>query len=241
GIGPMDSHQRNRLDLESLQMDLMKQRIELASANISSRRAERDYNRISRLHDEGLASEEEYERVKSEYDILRMETEELAGLLDTMNRRIEQFDNASSQPVNAAIRLQEERLRLIEAEMMPVTLRAPIDGMISRVYRSGEQVQDGDSILTIQSSSPDYIVGYLPHPVRMEPEIGMTVIVRSQSNNRVEFETSILNIGVQVEDMSEVQNLQSQMVRTGLAVKIGLDDQGLLRPGEIVDLTLRPH
>lgn len=248
GMGPLDSHQRNLLDLEGMQMDMMNQRIELTTSGIYRQRAESEYNRVSRLYDDDLISEDEYERVKAEYDVIQMEIEQKTEMLDTMNERIkklnlEEFDEnlPSGTPVQAAIRLQEERLRLIEAQLMPKALEAPIDGMISRVYRGGgEHIESGDTILTIQSPNPDYIVGYLPHPLRMEPEIGMPVTVRSRSHNNMEFEARITDIGVQVEDMSEVQRSPSQMIQTGLPVKISLIDNTKLRPGEIVDLTLMP-
>lgn len=253
GMGPMEDRQRNRLNLEGMEMELMNQRIELASANLRRQRLEQEFERASTLYENRMISDDEFERVRSELDVLTLEIEQRTEMLDTMRERVEnlQADEAAggdgSAPAQAAIRLQEERLRLIEAELMPVSLVAPIDGMISRVYRNGgEQIGDGEPILTIQSPHPEYIVGYLPHPLRLEPEVGMEVVVRSRSNDRTEFEAQVVNIGVQVEDMSEVQDPRATpspggppVGGTGLAIKISLNEDVPLRPGEIVDLTLR--
>lgn len=249
GMGPVENRQRNLLNLEGMQMDMMKQRIDLASAGLYRQRAEREFERVSSLYNNNLISEDEYEKAKSELDIITLEIEQKTEMLETMHLRIENLNMEELEeniphgnPVQAAIRLQEERLRLIEAELMPITLYAPIDGMISRVFRSGgEQIEGGETIMMIQSPNPDYIVGYLPHPVRMEPEVGMPVTVRSQSNSKMEFEAFVTNVGVQVEDMSEVQRMPVQMAQAGLSVKISLADEVYLRPGEIVDLTLKPN
>ena len=245
GLGPLDNQQRNMLNMEGMQMDLMKLRIELASSMIYQQRAEREYQRVNELYSGELVPEERYDRVKSERDVINMEIEQKTEMLETMQQRIRNLDRNSDSltesPVAAAIKVQEERLRLIEAELQPITLIAPIDGMVSRVFRNGgEQVIDGEMILTIHSPTPDFIIGYLPTPLRMEPEIGMPVIVRSQNSDRQEYDGQVMEIGVQVEDMAEVLNMQSQMIHTGLPIKISLADDAKLRPGEIVDLTLRP-
>jgi multidrug resistance efflux pump len=251
GLGPVDNHQRNQLNMEAMEMELMKQRIDLASANIRLRRAEQELERSIRLHENGLVSDEEFERVRSEHDVQALEVEQRAEMLDTVAERVGVLRAGgggragADEPVGAALRLQEERLRLIEAQLMPVELVAPIDGMVSRVYRNGgEQVENGEPILTIQSSNPDYIVGYLPHPYRLEPEIGMPVVVRARSGNRPEFESRVMNVGVQVEEMSEIRMPTAQpspATPTGLSLMISLSDEARLRPGELVDLTLRPE
>ncbi|MEX0686472.1 MAG: HlyD family efflux transporter periplasmic adaptor subunit [Balneolales bacterium] len=248
GMGTMDSKQRNMLNQEELQMDLMNQRIELATSGIHQQRAEREYNRVKKLFDADMITEVEYDLAKSERDAINMEIEQKTLMLETMEERFKHLslndsddELTSGSSVAAAIKLEEERLKLIEAEMKPIPLVAPIDGMVNQIYRTGgEQIIDGEIILTIQSPKPDYIVGYLPHPMRMEPEIGMPVIVRSRSNDRQEYDGKVLDVGVQVGDMVEVTNMVSQVIQTGLPIKITLGEDTNLRPGEIVDLTLRP-
>jgi multidrug resistance efflux pump len=245
GMGPLDNYQRNVLNLEGMQMDLMRERIALASSSIERDRVSREFERARELRGRGLISEEEFERVQSELDMLALEIGERSELLDTMRGRIDGIANNAApggSATAAALRLQEERLRLIEAELMPVTLEAPIDGVVSRVFRSGgERIAGGEPILVIQSRNPEYIVGYIPHPVRLEPVVGMSVVVRSRSGDREEFRSRIIEVGAQVEDMAEVADFPprpGQITRTGLPVKIDLPTTVGLRPGEIVDLTL---
>jgi multidrug resistance efflux pump len=144
--------------------------------------------------------------------------------------------------VAAAIRLHEEELRLIEAETMPVELRAPISGMIGEVFReNGEAIVDGEPILTIRSDRPEYVVGYMPHPLRMDPGEGMPVLIRSQGNRQRQYNGRIVQVGAQLEDMTEAQVLVTNLIRMALPIQIAVDDGFSLRPGEIVNVTITGH
>ena len=54
--------------------------------------------------------------------------------------------------LQAAIRVQEAKLHLTEAEASPILLRAPIDGVIDAAHHSvGETVGPGEPIVTISA------------------------------------------------------------------------------------------
>jgi multidrug resistance efflux pump len=245
GMGPTDNLQRNLMTRASLEADLLQQRLELASVTVEEERLQREHERASRLVADRIITEAEYERIRAEYERARVKVEVGGELLEEMVRRVEEmrerFDGERLQedPVAAALRRQEQELRLIEAEAMPFELRAPISGIVSEVFReNGETVVDGEPILVIRSERPDYVVGYLPHPLRLVPDEGMPVVIRSRGGRGDEFEGRIVRVGPQLEDMSEAQHLVTNFIRMALPLQIEVGEGFSLRPGEIVNVTI---
>lgn len=244
GLGPVDNLRRDQLDRSTLDMNLMSDRIALASARIEQARLDREHDRVAHLQAEGLSSIDEYDRLRTERDRLALEIDERESLIETMTAQLARMDSQPGfshpgAPLAAALRMQEERLRLIEAELTPIAITAPIDGRISRVMRrNGETVVAGEPIVVVHSMEPEYVLGFLPHPLRIEPEPGMRVVVRSRSTNRAEYEGEIVVVGAQIEAMDELQNPTTNQLQTGLPVKISLSDETNLRPGEVVEMKL---
>jgi multidrug resistance efflux pump len=245
GMGPMDNLQRNLMNRASLEADVVKQRIALAASAITKQRLEREYERARQLYAEKFITEEEHDRIKAQLEIVNVEIEaggrlleELLGRLDEVRRQFD-AERRSDSPVAAAIRRHEQELRLLEAESAPLPLVAPIAGMVSDLLReNGETIVAGETILTIRSERPDYVVGYVPHPLRIEPREGMPVIIRSQGNRERQYRGRIITVGVQLEDMTEAQNLSPKYIRMALPVQIEVEDGFSLHPGEIVNVTI---
>jgi multidrug resistance efflux pump len=245
GMGPTDNLQRNLMNRASLEADLLQQRLELASAKVEEERLQREHERAARLVADRIITEEEYERIRSEYERVRVKVEVGSELLEEMLRRVEEmrerFDGERLQedPVAAALRHQEQELRLIAAEAMPFELRAPISGIVSEIFReNGETVVDGEPILVIRSEHPDYVVGYMPHPLRLVPGEGMPVVIRSRGGRGDEFEGRIVRVGAQLEDMIEAQHLVTSYTRMALPLQIEVEEEFPLRPGELVNVTI---
>lgn len=266
GMGPMEDLQRNLMNRLSLEADVVRERIALSAAAINRDRLEREYERAARLYEEQVITEEELDRIRAELEIAQLEVAEGTALLAELERRLEEFreqfelrrgvDGPPSQgrtlqrsspggsvsdgPVAAALRLHEEELRLIEAEATPVQLTAPISGMISEVFHEdGAALTAGEPILVIRSEQPEYVVGYLPHPLRLEPRKGMEVVVRTQGSRPRQYEGRIIRVGAQLEDMSAAQHLVTNFIRMALPVQIAVAGDVSLRPGEIVNVMIK--
>jgi multidrug resistance efflux pump len=139
--------------------------------------------------------------------------------------------------------VQEARLRLTEAELSPLLLRAPLDGVVTAIHHcSGEAVMAGQPIVTIAATAPARIVGYLRPPFRDEPKPGDRVEVRTRNARREMAWAKIVKVGAQIEPLPPA--LQSTLRFAGaelaLPVDISLPVGLTLRPGELVDLRLLP-
>ncbi len=245
---PFVDQERNLLNYESMQVDLMENRARLGIARIRKQQAKREYERLQDMDDRGLTAVELLEQARAEYDALSEEVAVIEELVDRLQARLERFDLDrvldrwhESDPVAAALKVHERTLERIEAEMMPVALRAPVTGQVAHVFKhSGEFVNQGEPIVRIYSPQADYIVGYIRHPLFVQPEPGMEVLVRKQGRERSEAVMEIASVGVQMETVEEFTSLfpEQPFETIGLPIRVALNDQISLRPGEVVDMRL---
>lgn len=244
---PEVDRERNILNYEGMKMDVMQERINLASLKIRKQRAEQVYKRISQLRASDLVSADEYEQAKSNYDLLSSEVTEKEILIDQISDRLDSvfpvlFNNQGEiNPTMAAINVEAENLRLIEAELMPREIKAPIDGVVKMIYKkSGVVVTQGDLIAEIETRNPEFIIGYVRQPFLVTPEKGMAVEVRSRRSGRPSYSSQITDVGGHITTIDTLMLRPGMSFETGLPVKIPVSDEIALNPGEVVDMLLLP-
>lgn len=246
---PIVALQRNAVNYAQLRLDWMRQRAELAAAQVNLQLAESEFRRTEELFKSKIASESALDMAKASYEALQRQVEELRRLVGEGEQSFSNLQpgNAadisriSDEPMRAAIAVQEAKLRLTEAELSPLLLRAPLDGVVAAIcHRSGEAVIAGQPIVTIASTASARIVGYLRTPFRAEPKPGDRVQVRTRNAQRETGVAQIVGVGAQLEPLPAA--LQSTFRMAGAELALPLDislPPGLkICPGELVDLTL---
>lgn len=247
GLSPLDNNQRNAINYEQLRLDLMRQKVELASDRVDLQLAEAELARIEKLHEEKLVSD-------SEYDVAKSQRDGRVGQVTEQNRLITEIENSLKRlgPVNdavqdsqrqlrASIAVQEKKIELAEAEFSPLVLTAPIDGLVSLIHRrNGENIAAGDPIITISASHTDHIVGYLRQPLAMEPKSNMEVRIRTRGPKREIGFGRILSVGAHLQPINDVMlpPTRPEMVELGLPILVSLPKDLSVHPGEFVDLTI---
>ena len=149
--------------------------------------------------------------------------------------------------IEAAIAAQEAKLRVARE---PVLLRATMDGIISFVYhRDGERILTGEPVVTVTSTKPQNVVGYLRQPRPFEPTPMTPVIIRTRGPVRHEIPSVIVSPAA--ESPIDMQRLTSPLRMRGydnsmerglpflVAVPPILPPGVRLHPGELVDLIVR--
>lgn len=246
---PITAQQRTVMDYSQLRLDWMRQRAQLASTKVNLQFAEADFHRTEQLYKDKIVSERFYEQARAAQTRLQNEVDELSRLVDEQTRNFEQlqptntFDltRVTDTPLRAAIAAQESKLRLTEAELSPIVLRAPVDGMVDIIFHcAGEAVNAGEPIVSIVPLHPVRIVGYLRPPIMEEPKLGTRVEVRTRGPQRQVGAAQVIEVGAQFEAVAPA--LQSPVrvanVELGLPLNISIPANLNLRPGELVDLTL---
>jgi multidrug resistance efflux pump len=146
--------------------------------------------------------------------------------------------------LRAAIAVQESKLRLTEAELSPITLRAPVDGMVNLIFhRTGEAIMAGEPIVTIAAYDSVRIVSYIRAPVMNEPSVGTRVEVRSRGPRREVGFANIVEVGTQLENIvpALAAPVKFSAVELGLPISVSLPSNLRIRPGELVDIVLLPQ
>ncbi len=252
---PVLDQQRNLLNWQSKQQDWLEARARLASLQIRLRRAEREYYRLRGLRKNQYISESEFDSVRTEYEALKVEEEEIMELVTTLegftrSSRLpaDNTEEALAKTIEATLQWQESRLRQLEAELKPRELRAPITGTVMPLrsetnpqFRSrGEFVSAGDQLMRIHAHDPDYIIGYARLPLTRNPEAGARIEIIRRDGRRMSASAEIIKVGRHFEALGPAfQRPYTSQEERALPLIISLPSNLSLRPGEIVDLHLR--
>jgi len=260
GMDPVINQHRDAVNYQQLRLSWMIQRVDLASARVRLQFAENELARVSRLYDEKVVplgipqagrNEFGYEVALRDRDALRIEVDERTRINTELEAKLEQLKvpgnwenpQAENPAISAAVAVQDEKLRLAEGQLSPILLKAPMDGVISKIYhRSGETILAGDPILTISAAHARRIVGYMRQPLPFEPKVGDSVKVYTRRPHGQSANTRILRVGVQMELVStpmRIRGYGTSMDR-GLPVLLELPAGLQVHPGELVDLVLNP-
>jgi multidrug resistance efflux pump len=250
---------RNLQNHDRLRLDWLSQRVDLAVARASLGFAENEFQRVDQLFREQVASDTELEIAQDRRDALRAEVEERTRLVNEFERTVVATRPASDPhedplilgTISTAIAAHEAQLRQLES---PIRLDAPIDGIVTAVYRRrGETVMAGEPLVVISGDAPDQIIGYVRQPMSFEPQTGDTVEVRTRGPRRQTGLTRVNAVGNRLE-VYAVSTSGSQLevfaaplglrpaggtYERGLPVLLDIPANMRLIPGELVDLIVR--
>ena len=244
---PLVRQQRNAVDYVQVRLDWMRQRAVLATARVNLQLAEIELRRNQELLKDKLVSQSEFDLALATRDGYQREVEELTKLVAEGEQSFNELNPSgdlvkiSADPTHAAMALEEAKLRQVEAELSPITLRASMDGVITGIhFRSGESVTAGQPIITIASVQPVRIVGFMRAPNLDDPKVGMKVEVRMRGGQREIGLAQITEVGTQLEvpPLALASSAKPANTELGLPLEISLPPNLKIRPGELVDLTL---
>src|SRR5258706_5052403 len=156
-----------------LRLELMQEKATQATAWVTLRQKEEEFGRAQELftNKPPVISVAQFELAKSAVDILKTGINERSNLLEQLELKLKDFvlpeqTHGSLNPIEAAIKVQDAKLKEIEAAGSPRTLYAPMDGVVSFVHRrSGESVVAGESIITLSAVESEQIVAYVRQPL----------------------------------------------------------------------------
>jgi multidrug resistance efflux pump len=262
GMDPILNQHRDAVNYQQFRLSWLAQRVDLAAARVRLQFAESELQRVAKLFEEKIVPLGNpqgpnqngvvgYEVALRDRDALSTEVEERTKLVTEMEQKLHdlkvpaEWENpqATSPAISAAIAVQDEKLRLTEAQMSPSTLKAHLDGVVHKIYhRSGETIVAGDPIVTLTAPRAQRIIGYLRQPLPFEPKSGDPVKIYTRRPHRQVATTQIIQVGAQMELVTapmRIRGLGTAMER-GLPVLLSLPPGLELHPGELVDLMFNP-
>jgi multidrug resistance efflux pump len=242
------------MNFERLRLDWMSKRVELVSLQSELHQAEATLARVIALHKINLVTDEQFDQAKNARDAVEARLKAHAELVRRLEPDLQPLETAGNRTIptaaaeglQAAVKQKEAQLRLIEAQLSPVPLISPIDGVITQLYRrSGENVTSGEPILQISATRTDRIVGFLRQPLPLEPKAGMEVEVRTRTFLRRVGISRVAQVGEQLEPISPTLLAAMRLPVTAIPTDVGLRVHVIpppelgLRPGEQVDLIIK--
>jgi membrane fusion protein, multidrug efflux system len=245
---PLSDWTRNRLDLAGLRLDMVRETVDRSTSSLALEQARREAERMRTLRAQQLASAQELELVELALAQLEAEIAARDKAFDALSAQVAGLESddtriAASRGdiIAAAVDVYELEIAALQAALRPVAVRAPFDGVVSKVYYFNESyVPRGEPFIQLESEVATHIIGYLRQPLSVRPEPGMVVQVRSRRTEKAILPGYIEQVGAQAM-LFEESVQRPGILETGLPVKIGLGGlEGLkLIPGELVDVVVR--
>lgn len=246
---PMIDPARVDLERRRFELDWMRERVSLASLRGQLQQVDAELARVGPLHERQLVSQEAYDNSRALRDRLAaqliVQEDLVARLAPAASRHGGTGDGGGeshADPLAAGIKVQEQKLRVIETQFAPVALVAPFDGIVLTINRrEREAVVAGEPIVTIGAAEPTHLVGYLRQPLSTKPVPGSPVEVRTRGSPRSAVPATVLEVSRVLEPVPPTLLALVNRVGTaerGLRVHISVPPGLNVRPGEIVDVTL---
>jgi multidrug resistance efflux pump len=189
-------------------------------------------NIVAKRLDEGLAALREAEIAEK---TLREQAEKLPARVAAEAAKL-------LTPFRAAIESQQARVRELELAGDHLIVRSPINGVICAILRRpGENVRAGDPIVTVTDPRGQGIVSYLRQEDRLRPQPGMAAEVRPRLLPGRTVATRVERVGPQFEPIPLHLCRDPKTPEWGLPVFIAVPDGLPVRPGELLDVRLRPE
>jgi len=234
----------DKVRFAELEFEWLNLRSELTTLQAEVNFARLELKRATKLLEDKIVSQEVYDLALATFNAKEFTFTEKQKVVNEMEEKIKELNpvnTEASKYVNAALAVAEQKFRVAEAQLAPITLVAPISGRVRTLTKlNGATVSTGDPIVTISSEDVDHIVGFLSQPLRLEPKVGDQVTVRSRGLKRVVGIANITQIGPRVEMFDSP--LRSRGTSTdqqrGLPVVVSVPSNLKLLPGELVDLTI---
>jgi multidrug resistance efflux pump len=253
-MDPVLGQQRASIDYARLLLDLMSARVTLASLQSQLFQAESNLSRTNALFAGKLVTEERFEETKNTRDALASQVRAQLELIARVEPGLKGITAdgtdgkfaSPEQALQAAIRVQEENLRLTEARLGPVPLLAPIDGVVSQVLRrEGETVAAGEPIFQISAKGSTSVIGFLRQPINSVLQTGQPVRVQTRSMPRQSAIAKVSMVGGQLEPIFPTLlaamhlPVASMPTEMGLRIHVTAPESLNLRPGEHVDIFMK--
>ncbi len=250
-MDPASARQRAAVDFETLRLDILLEKAKLAASRVHLELERSELERAEVLFKQQLIPDTAINQHRNNVKRLETQIEATAKAIAEAEPSLERLssmgtlDRAGGEIDATLIEIgkQHERLKAVEKTLGTISLEAPVDGMVSFIFRhAGEHVADGEPILVISSAKSERIISYVRQPFPIEPTVGMDVEIRTRSLRRQVSIGKVLNVGVQLEAITNAlaMPLPGVLVDQGRPFSVSFPTDLKILPGELVDLVLKP-
>lgn len=212
----------------------------LAAAAERVRDAQRDLDRTKALFEGGAVSREALDKARLTLDLAQSQHDqarEQVTILETGPRR-EKIDAQRAQLAQA-----EAAVRVIEATLAAMTIRAPFDGVVTVRHREpGEIVAAGSPVLTIMNPDDRWVRIYVPETRIGAVRVGQAATITTDTFPEKTYRGEVSVIATEAEFTPKTVQTTEERVKLVYAVKVRVtgDPARDLKPGMPADVRLDP-
>ncbi len=255
-LDQLNVRQQHQREVVRLQWEVERRRVEYLQAYATIESLKSQVESINRSLSEGglqlNASELRRERdlLQAQLQANEQVRKELGIQITAAKEELDQYPDlqlaaveSALSPIREAVRVQEAVMEEVKVELDNLVITAPIEGIISAVYRyPGQQLMAGDPIVAIAKPDSNYVISYVREQQRIPVYEGMEVGLRIRSQpGSPEYKSSVQVVGPQVTKVPPHQ-LNDQSVpewATPVRIPIPAALQQDLRPGQLVHVIFR--
>jgi len=246
---------RMAFDVEDMKLRVLDRKAQIAADTIALARLNTLYEAVKQLSIDGAASQRELLDIQLQKDVMaeriKMGGTSLAEAernLEAATKRLGSMPSQQSAavdtilaPIHARILEQQAKLEELEVGRKALEIKTPMSGYVTSVHRkAGQAVHAGDDIMTLVDDRSRHIISYIRQDQRIHPSMSMTVEIRSRIDGGKPVAATVANIGVNYEQIPVHQARDPRITEWGIPVLINLPVGMNLRPGELVEVRIRP-
>lgn len=210
----------------------------LAAATERLNDARRDRDRARQLFESGAVSREAYDKALVAFDVAQSQYEqaqEQMRILETGPRK-EKIEAQRAQVAQAVA-----AVRVIDAMLANMTLRAPFNGVVTVRHREpGEIVPAGSPVLTIMNPDDRWVRIYIPETRIGAVRIGRPATITSDTYPDKTYRGEVIFIATEAEFTPKTVQTTEERVKLVYAVKVRVtgDPTFDLKPGMPADVRI---
>jgi len=137
------------------------------------------------------------------------------------------------EPARRAVEVQRATLRQLDLQIEELTLRAPVDGVVSTiVHRAGEVIDAGGEVLALVSARPGVLQVELSESLAPLVHVGQTVTVRSKELLSHARHGRVIELSPEVDEMLPRARPSPAIASWGRRATVQLDGTGDTLPGQ---------
>ena len=150
--------------------------------------------------------------------------------------------NTLLAPLGKAIEKQNAIVTQLRVQMEGLKMFVPINAIVIQILTwPGQNVRQGDPIMTIASNQARHIVSYVRQEQGIQPHVNMEVIVRTRTPGSRPMDAKIEEVGPQTEPIPPHHLSDPTRPEWGRPVLISIPSGLDVHPGELLDITFKTN
>jgi membrane fusion protein YbhG len=225
------------LEAGSREQEIKKAEAVLEEAQANTEKTRADWERLDRLHKDKVASDQEWERAKTAYDVAIAKQREAKEHLDLMKagtrRKVIEAARGEAEGAQAT-------LELVQAQLDQTRLTAPLPATVLLKNREvGEMATVGSPVLTLGDLDHLWVTIYIKETDLGRVKLGQEGRVSVDSFPGKEYSGKVTHISDKAEFTPKTIQTKEERVKLVFAVKVAIQNaDGELKPGMPADVEL---